>query len=232
MRTALVAAAALILGGCDEYKFAPGPIEHYQKSIELDKSELARVQLKMGAGKMVVGGGSPRLMDADFEYDIPSWKPTVRYDATGFRGELLIEQPSSSKSTNNVTYNWDLRFNDKLPLDVAANLGAGEAHLNLGTLNLRNLVVHMGVGEVQLDLRGTPTHDYNVEIHGGVGEAVVHLPPSVGIVATAAGGIGNIDVRGLEKQDGRWVNASHEHSPVTIHVDVKGGIGNITLIAE
>ncbi len=231
MRTAL-AAAALILGGCDEYKFAPGPIEHYQKSIELDKSEAARVQLKMGAGKMVVGGGSPRLMDADFEYDIPSWKPTVRYDATGFRGELLIEQPSSSKSTNNVTYNWDLRFNDKLPLDVAANLGAGEAHLNLGTLNLRSLVVHMGVGEVQLDLRGTPTHDYNVEIHGGVGEAVVHLPPSVGIVATAAGGIGNIDVRGLENQDGRWVNASHEHSPVTIHVDVKGGIGNITLIAE
>lgn len=232
MRYALVAAAAVALGGCDIYKLAPGPIEHLQKSIELDKSEMARVELKMGAGKMVVDGGSPRLMDADFEYDIPSWKPTVRYEATGFRGDLSIEQPSSSKSTNNVTYTWNLRFNDKLPLDVSANLGAGEAHLNLGTVNLRSLEVRMGVGEVQLDLRGNPSHDYDVIIHGGVGEAVVHLPSSVGIVATAAGGIGNIDVRGLEKREGRWVNAAHEHSPVTIHVDVKGGIGNITLIAE
>ncbi len=144
----------------------------------------------------------------------------------------MIEQPGHANATNNVFYKWDLHFNDKLPIDLVAHLGAGEAHLNLGTMNLRSLEVNMGVGQVELDLRGNPTRDYNVEINGGIGQAVVHLPSSVGIVATAAGGIGNIEVHGLEKRDGRWINAGHEHSAVTIHLDVKGGIGNITLTAE
>lgn len=231
MRTALVVTATLALGGCT-WKFEPGPIEHFQKSIDLDKSEMSRVEIKMGAGELRVEGGSSKLMDADFQYDIPSWKPTVHYDASSFRSELLIEQPGHANATNNVFYKWDLHFNDKLPIDLVAHLGAGEAHLNLGTMNLRSLEVNMGVGQVELDLRGNPTRDYNVEINGGIGQAVVHLPSSVGIVATAAGGIGNIEVHGLEKRDGRWINAGHEHSAVTIHLDVKGGIGNITLTAE
>jgi hypothetical protein len=232
MRTALVAAAAVALTGCVMNTEHSGPLEHFQKSIDLDKSTMARVEIKMGAGELRVDGGSSKLMDADFEYNIPSWRPVVRYEASSFRGELLIEQPGSSHGGHDSRYKWDLRLNDKVPLDIVTHLGAGEAHMNLGSVNLRSVEIHMGVGEVELDLRGKPTRDYNVEIHGGVGQAIVHLPASVGIVANAAGGIGNIDVRGLEKRGGHWINAAHEHSPVTIHLDVKGGIGNIALTAE
>lgn len=232
MRTALVAAAALVLGGCVISTDHAGPLEHLQKSIDLDKSEMARVEIKMGAGELRVEGGSSKLMDGTFDYNILSSKPLVRYTASSFRGELLIEQPAGFHGGNDSKYDWDVRLNDKLPMDIVTHLGAGEAHMNLGSMALRSVEVHMGVGEVELDLRGSPTHDYNVEIHGGVGQATVHLPNTVGIIANAAGGIGNIEVRGLEKQNGHWVNAAHEHSPVTIHLDVKGGIGNITLSAE
>ena len=44
--------------------------------------------------------------------------------------------------------------------------------------------------------------------------------------------IGSIDVDGLEERNGRWVNASQLNSPVTIRVEVKGGVGEIKLIAE
>src|ERR1039458_5551387 len=37
----------------------------------------------------------------------------------------------------------------------------------------------MGVGELHMDLRGKPKHDYDVRIHGGVGEATIHLPRDV-----------------------------------------------------
>ncbi len=232
MRTALVAAAAVALGGCSFNVENTGPVEHLQKSIDLDKSEMARVELKMGAGELRVDGGSSKLMDADFEYNIPSWKPVIQYQASSFRGELSIEQPQNSKGSTNTTYKWNLRLNDKLPLEVVTHLGAGEAHMNLGTLNLRSVEMHMGVGQVELDLRGKPTHDYDVQIHGGIGQAIVRLPASVGIDATAAGGIGNIEAHGLEKRNGHWINAAHENAPVTIHLDVKGGIGNITLTAE
>jgi hypothetical protein len=232
MRTALVVAAAVALSGCVVNTDFGGPVQHLDKSIDLDKSEMARVEIKMGAGELRVEGGSSKLMDAGFDYNIASSKPTVHYNASSFRGEVLIEQPSGFHGGSNSTYKWDIHLNEKLPIDFVTHLGAGEARMNLGSMNLRSVEVHMGVGQVELDLRGKPSHDYNVEIHGGIGQAIVHLPSSAGIVANAAGGIGDIEVRGLEKHNGRWTNAEYEHSPVTIHLDVKGGIGNITLIAE
>jgi N-terminal domain of toast_rack, DUF2154 len=232
MRTALAAAATVVLTGCSINIDSGGPVQHMSKSIDLDKSEMARVEIKMGAGELRVEGGSTKLMDAGFDYNSESSKPVVHYNGSSFRGELLIEQPSGFHGGTNSTYKWDLHLNDKLPLDFVTHLGAGEAHLNLGTMNLRSVEVHMGVGQVEIDLRGKPARDYNVEIHGGIGQAIVHLPSSVGIVANASGGIGDIDVHGLEKHNGHWTNSAYEHSPVTIHVDVKGGIGNITLTAE
>ena len=233
MRTALVAAATVALSGCVVNTEFGGPLQHLQKSIDLDKSEMARIEIKMGAGELRVEGGSPKLMDAGFDYNIAASRPMVRYEASSFRGELFIEQPSGFHGGRNSKYKWDLRLNDKVPFDVVTHLGAGQAQMNLGTMNLRSVEVHMGVGQVELDLRGKPTRDYNVELHGGIGQAIVDLPSSVGIVADAKGGIGDIQVSGLEKRNGsRWTNAAYEHSPVTIHLDVKGGIGNITLRAE
>jgi len=222
----------IMLGGCVVNTDFGGPQQHFDKSIDLDKSEMGRVEIKMGAGELRVEGGSSKLMDAGFDYNVASSKPSVHYNASSFRGELLIEQPSGFHGGTNSTYKWDIRLNDKLPIDFVTHLGAGEAHLNLGSMNLRSVEVHMGVGQVELDLRGTPARDYSVEIHGGIGQAIVHLPSSVGIIANASGGIGDIEVHGLEKHNGRWTNAAYEHSPVTIHLEVKGGIGNITLTAE
>ena len=232
MKRALIAVAAVALGGCDINVQHTGPVEHDVQSIDLDKSEMARVEIKMGVGELQVEGGSPKLLDADFAYNVPSWKPVVRYSSSGFRGNLSIEQPAGSHGGSHVTYKWNLRLNDTLPLDVVAHLGAGEARMDLGSVNLRSVTVNMGVGELRLDLRGKPSRDYNVEVHGGVGQANIYLPSNVGVVANAHGGIGNINVRGLEKRDGAWINAAHEHAPVTIHVEVHGGVGEIQLIAE
>lgn len=232
MRTALVAVASLGISGCVVNTDFGGPPQHFQQSVDLDKSEMARIEIKMGAGELVVNGGSPKLMDADFEYTAPASKPVVHYNASSFRGDLIIEQPSGFHGGNNSKYKWDLKFNNKLPTDFVTHLGAGEARMNLGAMNLRSVEIHMGVGQVDLDLRGNPTRDYSVQIHGGIGQAIVHLPSTVGIVANASGGIGDVEVHGLDKHDGRWTNSAYQHSPVTIHVDVHGGIGNITLNAE
>lgn len=225
--------AILAIAACDfNIEHRAGPIEHESQSIDLDKSEMARVELKMGAGELRVDGGSPKLMDAEFSYNIPSWKPVVRYNSSSFRAQLSVEQPRGSSGGPHVTYKWDLRLNNDLPLDVVTHLGAGQAIMNLGSVNLRSLEVHMGVGELRLDLRGHPKRDYTVSIKGGVGEATVNLPGDVGVIADASGGIGNIDVRGLENRNGHWINPAHEHAPVTIHLDVHGGVGNITLNAQ
>jgi hypothetical protein len=56
------------------------------------------------------------------------------------------------------------------------------------------------------------------------------LPKDVAIAAAASGGIGSIDTTGLEKRDGVWINPDRLGGPVTVSVDVKGGVGEIRLI--
>jgi predicted membrane protein len=111
-------------------------------------------------------------------------------------------------------------------------LGAGEGRLDLGDLNLRGVDVEMGAGTLVLDLRGNPTQDYSVRVRGGVGEATVHVPKDVGISATASGGLGSIQVTGLEKRGDRYVNDAEGRSGVRIRLDIVGGVGEIKLIAE
>jgi hypothetical protein len=218
-----------VLAGCTDGGRIGQP-EHESKVLELDKSELTRVELKIGAGELRVGGGSPKLMEADFDYSTPGWKPKVEYHSTGVRSDIEVSNPPGNFPHGKN--NWSLRFNDSTLIDLVVQMGAGESHLNLGSLNLRSVAFNLGAGEMNVDLRGNPKRSYDVQINGGVGQATVYLPASVGISATAVGGIGEVNVRGLEKRNGRWINAGHENSPVTIRLDVKGGVGQIDLIAE
>jgi hypothetical protein len=229
----LPAAAAVVLCGCAFEPGEAGPVQHETKSIDLDKSTKERVEINMGAGELRMEGGSSRLLDADFTYAIPSWRPRVRYDPGGFSGTIRIDQPSPFRRVSNGgPYEWNLRFNDGVPLELVTHLGAGEARMDLGSLNLRSVDVDMGVGQLRLDLRGHPKRDYDVQIRGGVGEATVYLPNDVAIIAEVEGGIGDISARGLEKRDGHWIRAASENALVTIHLDVQGGVGAVKLVAD
>src|SRR5262249_27748996 len=156
----------------------------------------------------------------------------VEYSSTGFRGNLKIEQKANSKGGSwggKYKNLWDVKFNDTVPIDYDFKFGVGEASLNLGSTNVRSIELHMGVGEVKLDLRGKHKKDYNVNIRGGVGEATIYLPKDVALVADAKGGIGGIHTTGLSEDGGRYVNELYKkhNSPVTIRLDVKGGVGAI-----
>jgi predicted membrane protein len=179
-----------------------------------------------------VRGGARKLLDADFTYNRPEWKPELRYTSTAASADLVVEQRGPSSSSGNAKNRWDLRFNESMPLDFRAELGAGEARLELGQLNLRTVDVAMGAGTLGLDLRGNPDRDYSVRVRGGVGEATVHLPRDVGVSAAASGGLGDISVTGLHKRGDRYVNDAYERASRRIRLDIQGGVGSVKLIAE
>jgi hypothetical protein len=232
MKTFGALLAILTLTACGPVR-RPGPMLHETASFNLDQSEVTRVELKMAVGEIRVEGGSPKLAEADFNYNVAEWKPKVDYRSSGSRADLSIRQPEASGNGVGDTENkWDIRLNNDAAIDLVAKLGVGSSKLRLGTLNLRSVELSMGVGEAEVDLRGKPRRSYDVRIEGGVGEATVYVPKDVGIEATADGGIGEIDVEGLEKRGDRWINSSQEHSNVTIHLRVKGGVGEIKIVAE
>ena len=225
-------AAALCLSSC-VIDTVTGPERHESRTIERDAAERVHVNLAMGAGTLIVGGGARKLLNADFAYNVASWEPEVRYSSTGTRGDLTIRQPGQNHAQiGHTRCQWDLSLNNEVPMDLTLHLGAGEARLDLGSLSLRTVEVNMGVGKLQMDLRGNPKHNYDVRIRGGVGEATVYLPANVGVYAEGAGGIGEFRTQGLHRQYGYWVNDAYEDSKVRIHLDIHGGIGSIRLIAD
>jgi hypothetical protein len=230
-RLLAVGASLLVLSSCNPDWGPPGPERTETRNIELDQSEEVRAELRMGAGELRVRGGSDKLMEGRFVYNRLRLRPEVSYNAGGFRGHLLVEEPSHVGSSNR-RYQWDLRFNNQKPLDLEVKCGAGESHLDLQDLTLKRVSIEIGVGELRMDLRGTPKSDYSVYVRGGVGEATIYLPQNVGIDADVKGGIGDIEAPGLEKRQGRYVNDAYGHAKTTVHLDVRGGIGAIHLIAN
>jgi hypothetical protein len=213
-----------------------GETIHESNTIDLSKAEgveRLRVDLELHAGELHVDGGAKQLLESDFTYNVASWKPEVRFDRSGFRSTLSVKQGGSTATVGEAKNGWRLRLNNDIPMDFSLRCGAGENRLNLGTLDLRDVQVHIGAGQVELDLRGRqPKHDYSVSIQGGVGEAIVHLPSDTGVIATAGGGLGDIEVHGLEKQGGEWRSGIAGKGKPTIRVEVHGGIGKITIDAR
>jgi hypothetical protein len=114
-------------------------------------------------------------------------------------------------------------------LELKVDQGAGRAKLTLGGLSLTRLDLDLGAGETIVDLSGDWKNDLTANIDGGVGRATVRLPSEVGVRATAHGGIGAINVRGLIKDGDAYVNEAYGKSPITVKVQVNGGVGEINL---
>ena len=157
----------------------------------------------------------------------------LKYSAAAGHGDIDISQPGVHHGqAGNVKYEWAVKLADDVPLDLNVHFGAGEAHLDLGSVFLRSVDVEMGVGQLDMDLRGNTRRDYDVRIRGGVGEATIRLPRDVGIYAKAVGGIGSIHTTGLRREGDHLVNGAYDHSKASIHLDVQGGIGAINLLAD
>jgi len=201
-------------------------VQYSSESVEMDDSEVVRVDLKMGAGDLRITDGGAKLMRGDFTYSVPSWKPKVRYNRSGKQASLTIQQPDTHHTRlGNTKYSWDLQLNKKAPVELALHFGAGQARLDLGSLDLRGV-------ELDMDLRGAPKHSYNVAIHGGIGEATVRISADAGVFAEAHGGIGSISVRGLQQENGHWVSPTYESAANKIHIEIQGGIGQVNVIAD
>lgn len=231
LRIVPLLAGTLCLCGC--VVEATGPTQHDSRTIEMDASERVTVDLNMGAGNLRVDGGTQKLARADFTYNVASWKPYVHYRSAAGHGTLSIEQPSGPHAHMGANkYEWDVLLNREVPMDMRVHFGAGDANLNLGSLSLRSVEVGMGVGKLNLDLRGKPKRNYDVTIRGGVGECTVRVPSDVGVYGEAEGGIGEIRTTGLHHEGRRYYNNAYEHSKVTIHLDIRGAIGSIRVISD
>jgi hypothetical protein len=184
----------------------------------------------MPAGQLTIDGGGSQLLDANFTYSDDMEKPIVNYSVSGTSGQLDIRQ----NDTGGIHFGprheeWTLKFGDT-PMEMEIQMGAGQGDLNLQHVDLSRLRIEMGAGEINVNLTGDRKRNLTADIQGGVGSATIRLPKDVGVQVRAEGGIGSVDTEGLRKEGNYYVNDAYGKSPITIRMNIEGGVGEIRLI--
>jgi hypothetical protein len=217
----------LLLAGC----VGTGEVRTDSERVGLEGAESVRVEVEMGAGALLIDDGADDLLEADFTYSHESWKPEVEYDVSGTEGRLRITQPSEVKIVGwpSYHYEWDLRFNDDVPMEMKVNLGVGGGDLDLGDLNLAKLEIDLGVGGAEIDLSGSRERDLEAIIHGGVGGLKLVLPEDVGVRVEAESGLGSVDGSGFNREGDVYTNDAYGRTDVTVSVKVDVGVGGLGL---
>jgi hypothetical protein len=203
---------------------------HDVRLVKANGASNVEVDLKIGAGKLRLSGGSSELLIAGFIYTNKTWKPEITYKLNGKTGLLSINQPESEgvNFNNNDQYIWNLKFNNQMPLSFNIDLGAGVSEIKIGDLNINDFSLNMGVGKTEVDLRGDWKKSTTIHLLGGIGLTRIYLPQDVGVKLSVDKGIGAIDYSGLvQKGRNEYVNKLYESANVILTINMKTGIGKI-----
>jgi hypothetical protein len=244
----------IALSACTINRFQVGPTRTESETVEVGNAETVRADIRMGVGKIEISGGASELMEAEFTFNVDELEPRVSYDVSGTSGQLTVEHHRVEGfplgEYEDVRSEWDLIFNDDIPIDMTLSLGAargdidlrgmalsslnlevgaGDGELWLGNSPLRNLDVEVGAGKLMLDLVANWERDLDAEITGGVGQLTIYLPSDVGVIVDVELGIAAIDARGLKKDGNTYTNDAYGESEVTLRIEIEGGIGDILL---
>ena len=254
-RFAVLAAIAIALfaaTGCDEGARI-GDLQTKSETIELGDADSVTVEIEMGAGELDVSGGTGELLEATFTYNVDELDPKATYS-----DDRLLVQHGDAKGgigtfldLDDFRNEWDLRFNEDVPMEMSIDLGAGRTNLTLGSLALSSLDINAGAGDVDLDLSGSQSlnqldydmgtgkvtldltgdwqSDLDAAIRGGVGDLTLKLPSDVGVHIEVDTGIGSIDTSGLSKDGDTYINDVYGESDVTLRINIDGGVGKIDL---
>jgi hypothetical protein len=228
----IVVLGALLIAGCAS-EARVGELRTESQSVELGDTESVRVEIEFGAGNLDVTGGAEDLLEADFTYNVDELKPEVVQTGS----TLIIRQPDITGlpdllGITDYRYEWNLRFNDEVPMDLRVDLGGGTSNLELAGLSLTGLDVNLGAGENTVDLSGDWAQDLDATIDAGAGNITVRLPKDTGVRVKAEAGLGTIEAPGLTKDGDVYTNAAYGESEVTLRLDLEAGVGRINLELE
>lgn len=202
--------------------------------VTLDGATAARAMLDLGIGELTIGGGASELLDATFAYNVPAWRPELAYEVCDGVGLLALRQPPGHRSHGvaNARNRWDLRFADKVPLDLALRFGMVEGTLSLGNLALEGLRLEIGTGDLTLDLSETNARTLNVPIQAGVLNLKLIVPVNTGVQVEVRSPVLTVQARGWQRARHIWVNDAYGATPETMRIAIDCGVASVTLAQQ
>ncbi len=223
--------------------------------IEVGDAQVVNATIEVSFGDITLTGGATKLMEGEFRYSSPEWKPLISYQVKNAVGELNVEIPTNINfslfSFKDKKYKTIMHLSDDLPMNLFFKVGAGKSQLDLasmeletlsieagigemvigleGNTSLSRLNVKIGVGEATIDLRGKWTQDLDSRIISGLGQVTILLPQNIGVKVETKRGIGSIDASNLNVSGNIYTNQQFGKTDSTLNIYLESGIGKVNL---
>ncbi|WP_409273848.1 toast rack family protein [Neobacillus sp. SCS-31] len=203
--------------------------------VEKDKAKSLEVEMNLGVGKLEVTGGADEWLEGTV-VENKKFKPELSYRLSGKVGKAVIEQQKNgfwNFSFGKAENNWKIALTDEVPVDLRVNAGVSDTKLDLRDVELSNLEVDGGIGDIEINLGGKREKGFHTVLNLGVGKTTVILPKDVGVKLTTDKGIGKVDMEGFTKKSNNvYVNKAFEDSDTVIVIDSNLGIGEVNFKEE
>ena len=145
-------AGALCLGLLAASSLA-ADLEHAHEAVDAQSAKELQVALDFGAGHLSLKGADQAeaaILDVDYNPIRIDYK--VDYRVRGDVGYLDLESILKRKrSVDTDDSQWDLVLSNRYPTELELKIGASDAELDLGGLNLREISLDLGAASGEVD---------------------------------------------------------------------------------
>lgn len=123
---------------------------------------------------------------------------------------------------------WDVELGREVPLHVRADLGVGEAKVDLTELALQSLQLDIGIGQAFIEL--PEAGSYNVKTDCAIGQTVVVIPESLAVRARLDTGIAARQVpAGYDCDENVCTSPGYEVDSARVELDLSQAIGSLII---
>ena len=236
LRTLLMTALTVVLlvSGCissDGDVVQTGDLRTKETFVELGDADAVEVNLDIGQGQIQVSPGAIKLMEASFKYNVDRWRPAFTYVEQGEIWNLTLKQPAQDLQVEgDVRNEWDLKFGNMVPMALKIMMGAGDANIRVGGLDLASLSVSTGAGELDLDLSGRWFDLLVARVGSGAGNVGLIVPSDMGVQISVNQGAGTVIAPGFEMVEGNYKNEAFDTASLLMLIAVDIGTGDLTVL--
>lgn len=194
-----------------------------------DDIEKGNLKFDLGFGGLYISGSS----DNDVEYEIPE-KITKVYSRTTKRTANIEFEQIEKLFFNwgdNQPMDYDIELPEDVEWDIDINTGAIDAKIDLKDLDVRNLDIDCGAGDIDITYSEDAPLVYT-DIDCGATEVSLNVPEDAGVEISIDGLVSenNFLSNGLVKvSDDIYRSEDFEKSDIKLFIEIDTGVGDITL---
>jgi hypothetical protein len=184
--------------------------------IPRDGTNQLELELSVGAGTFLLGGGATNLVEVRSDHD--DIAPKV--DRNGSRSRIRLTQ-HVRPFTWHASARWEIRLAEDVPTALSAKGGAGDFRFDLTRLRIVDGLLSVGAAQALIVLP-QPVGEVTIRVSAGAASVTVQVPPGVEARVTASGGL--LSVSGRPETPG-FAAATNR-----VAVIVSGGASSVRVI--